>query len=102
MKSFFIVSIFLVTLLVTTEIGFTVKTVAQSKPISTETPKPEWVPDPRAGHYDCPDGWTAFSSSEPEIPRTFANLIYSPQPKDKKGHLLGVRPAPGICIQDSK
>lgn len=69
------------------------------------TPKPEWVPEPSAGHYDCPDGWTAYSRSEPipysDAPIT-ANAVYIAPPRDKKGHALGQRPPEPICIQDHK
>jgi hypothetical protein len=68
-------------------------------------PKPEWVPDPSAGHYDCPDGWTAFSQSEPNphVDVSIAtNAIYIAPPRDKKGHVLGSQPPPPICVQDSK
>jgi hypothetical protein len=73
-----------------------------------EPPKPEWVPDPSAGHYDCPDGWTAYTKSEPEVwsygGATFAaypitaNGVFIPPPRDKKGHVLGVQPPAPICV----
>ena len=66
-------------------------------------PTPEWVPDPSAGHYDCPDGWTAF---RPDEPTKFGNNgiaigIYHPLTLDRKGHLLYDRPPVPICIQDA-
>ena len=67
------------------------------------TPKPEWVPDPSAGHYDCPNGWMAYSPSEPEVPYygPIAAMYHHP-PTDKKGHILGVQPPMPICIKESK
>lgn len=65
------------------------------------TLQPEWVPEPSAGHYDCPNGWVAYSRSEPYPPVTAVNANYVPLPTDKKGHVLGVRPPEPICIQDS-
>ena len=74
---------------------------AQSKP--SETPKSVWIPDPSAGHYDCPEGWTAFGKVEPEKPYYGPiAAIYHEPPKDKKGHILGVQPPQTVCIQDSK
>lgn len=66
-------------------------------------PKPEWVPDPSAGHYDCPDGWTAFSRSEPYPVWNgpIAAIFVAPH-KDKKGHILGEQPALPICVRDAK
>jgi len=75
---------------------------------SSPVPQPEWVPDPSAGHYDCPDGWMAMISAEPEkwhIPNTFVNGMAmggGPPNLDKKGHILRDRPSPPICIQDVK
>jgi hypothetical protein len=82
------------------------------------TPTPEWVPDPSAGHYDCPDGWTAYQREEPNkwsdssialaanLGTTSGNgvvsAIYRRPQLDKKGHELGVQPPPPICIKDSK
>jgi hypothetical protein len=66
-------------------------------------PKPEWVADPSAGHYDCPDGWTAYKAEEPR--KFFTGpiaAIYRAPTLDKKGHVLDDRPSPGICIQDLK
>jgi hypothetical protein len=64
---------------------------------------PHWVPDPSAGHYDCPDGWTAFSRSEPTIPWSGSvSAVYIEPHKDKKGHVLGEQPPPPICIRDAK
>lgn len=70
-------------------------------------PTPEWVPDPSAGHYDCPEGWMAYQKAEPPVMRDgpiAANMhaIYREIPKDKKGHLLGERPDPPICIQEPR
>lgn len=73
--------------------------------VTPTSPIPEWVPDPSAGHYDCPEGWTAFSRSEPnpQIDTIVAtNAIYIAPPRDKKGHILGSQPPPGICVQDAK
>ena len=66
-------------------------------------PKPEWVPEPSAGHYDCPNGWMAYSPSEPEVPYygPIATIYHHP-PKDKKGHILGVQPPVPICIKEQK
>lgn len=65
------------------------------------TPTPEWVPDPSAGHYDCPEGWTHYLPSEPP-PHTIVirNAIYISPNLDKKKHVLLDRPAAGKCIQD--
>ena len=73
-------------------------------PLYTGPPIPEWVPDPSAGHYDCPDGWTAMESVEPEkyYGLTMGGWAYiEPHPTlDKKGHKLKSQPAPPICIKD--
>jgi hypothetical protein len=74
-------------------------------------PQPEWVPDPSAGHYDCPDGWIAYESVEPKVYRSPAGGLgssftqeyfpnYSIPHVDKKGHVLSERPKPPICIQE--
>jgi hypothetical protein len=71
------------------------------------TPQPEWVPDPSAGHYDCPDGWTAMRSAEPEKWRApyngpIAAPYYLGKPNlDKKGHVLAERPSPPVCVSDA-
>jgi hypothetical protein len=82
-----------------------VQKYAPYPPGTVKPPTAEWVSDPSAGHYDCPDGWMAFSKSEPD-PRVdtivTANAIYIPPPRDKKGHVLGSQPPPPICILDSK
>jgi hypothetical protein len=66
---------------------------------------PEWVPDPSAGHYDCPTGWIAYTRSEPQVysdaPISAAAVFITP-PVDEKGHVLGSQPAPPICIQEAK
>jgi len=69
-----------------------------------KVPVPEWVPDPSAGHYDCPEGWTAYAKAEPP---KFSGIIYEDDvyirpSTDKKGHVLGVRPPAPICIQDPR
>ena len=69
----------------------------------TNPPKPEWVPDPSAGHYDCPDGWTAMASVEPMKYYDRFQLtptVYVSPTLDKKGHELKSQPAPPICIKD--
>lgn len=65
------------------------------------TPQPTWVQDHSAGHYDCPDGWTAYSRAEPYPPNDgpFAAVYYAPT-KDAKGHVLQDQPKPGICVKD--
>jgi len=83
--------------------------------VDPQTPKPEWVPDPSAGHYDCPNGWMAYTKSEPEkwspggATMTFASgqeamssAVFITPPLDKKGHILGVQPPVPICIKESK
>ena len=68
------------------------------------TPIPEWVPDPSAGHYDCPDGWTAYARSEPmpyKIPGPVA-AVYFPPKTDKKGHVLNDQPEKPICLAETK
>jgi hypothetical protein len=71
-------------------------------------PQPAWVPDPSAGHYDCPDGWTEYSRSEPYPPTNNLYTLNDGPPLgfyetlDAKGHVLALRPAPGICIKDTK
>jgi hypothetical protein len=71
--------------------------------VSCSPPKPEWVPDPSAGHYDCPDGWMAYSRSEPYPPYNGPVVsIYRAPTTDKKGHVLQDRPAVPICIQETK
>lgn len=72
---------------------------------TSAAPAPEWIPDPSAGHYDCPEGWMAYQKAEPPVMRDgpiAASAIYREAPKDKKGHLLGERPEPPICIQEPK
>lgn len=77
--------------------------------VSDSPPQPEWVPDPSAGHYDCPDGWIAVVPSEP--PKYSPPLLFVParavhieaKPNlDKKGHVLGERPKSPICVQESQ
>jgi hypothetical protein len=68
-------------------------------------PSPVWVADPSAGHYDCPDGWTAYGKSEPEVFKAGgyavpASAIYRTPNLDKKGHVLGEQPVPPICLQE--
>lgn len=81
---------------------------AGGDPTYKPAPKPEWVPDPSAGHYDCPDGWLAMQSVEPEVWKppywgpTFNDTIPAPPSRDKKGHVLGYRPPPPICVQEPK
>jgi hypothetical protein len=76
----------------------TVSVFAQSV---NQPPKPEWVPDPSAGHYDCPDGWMAYKVAEPEKPYYGpVAAIYRAPTLDKKGHILDDRPSPGICIKE--
>ena len=71
------------------------------------SPQPEWVPDPSAGHYDCPDGWTAMRSAEPEkwhTPNILVNGMAmggGPPTLDKKGHVLAERPSPPVCVSDA-
>ena len=72
-------------------------------PLYTGPPIPEWVPDPSAGHYDCPDGWTAMASVEPmKYSDRFQSVpaVYVLPLLDKKGHELKSQPAPPICIKD--
>lgn len=71
-------------------------------------PQPIWVPNPSAGHYDCPDGWAAYSRTEPaSFNSAFsANGVmdfrnYTIQ-TDANGHVIESRPAPGICVEDKK
>ena len=78
--------------------------------LAPDAPNPEWVPDPSAGHYDCPDGWTAMASVEPmkyydrfqltSNPLGMLPPVYVSPTLDKKGHELKYRPAPPICIKD--
>lgn len=68
-------------------------------------PSPVWVADPSAGHYDCPNGWTAYGRSEPEVFKAGgyavpASAIYRTPNLDKKGHVLSEQPSPPICIQE--
>lgn len=67
-------------------------------------PQPVWVPDPSAGHYDCPGGWTAYSRSEPYAVRWTGELWSDGLGTlmDAKGHILKLRPDPGICVEDKK
>lgn len=77
----------------------TLQSVTQDSRLQV-TPLPTWVPDPSAGHYDCPDGWIAYSRSEPTYTAgQLGGLIYHPQMQDAKGHVLADRPEPGICVQ---
>jgi len=77
-------------------------------PPSITPPQPEWVPDPSAGHYDCPDGWMASKivSLEPEKWHDPFSVNFYPgyltqiPALDKKGHALGVRPLPPTCMQE--
>lgn len=70
---------------------------------ANQVPKPEWVPDPSAGHYDCPNGWTAYSRSEPNLVGIGpVSAIYIAPHLDKKGHLLGDQPPMPICIKDGQ
>jgi hypothetical protein len=69
------------------------------------TPIPNWVPDPSAGHFDCPDGWIAYERTEP---RTYSEqlqsvpAIYQAPILDTKGHVLGAKRTPqyAACIQE--
>jgi hypothetical protein len=68
-------------------------------------PTYEWVPDPSAGHYDCTEGYTAMESVEPQkYSDRFQSVpaVYIITNLDKKGHVLGNRPAPPICVKDVK
>lgn len=69
-------------------------------------PQPKWIPDPSAGHYDCPDGWTAMVSAEPPVwSGSYGQIqlnIPPPPPRDKKGHVLGVQPPAPICLRDAR
>lgn len=67
------------------------------------TPQPTWVQDPSAGHYDCPNGWTAYSRGEPYKPNfgvTFTDGLNGGALTDAKGHLMNQRPESGICVKD--
>lgn len=79
------------------DLHFQTNTTAADRSI----PQPTWVQDPSAGHYDCPDGWTAYSRAEPYPPNDgpFAAVYYAPT-KDAKGHVLQDQPKPGICVKD--
>jgi hypothetical protein len=83
--------------------------LASAQNANPPTPKPEWVPDPSAGHYDCPDGWMAYSRSEPDVYHIGGAVAAYAQPAiyitprlDKKGHVLNEQPPPPICIKESK
>ncbi len=65
-------------------------------------PNPVWVPDPSAGHYDCPNGWTAYSRSEPDVVPSISNAPLYPSLMDAKGHFLRSQPKAGICVKDQK
>ena len=72
------------------------------------SPQPVWVPDPSAGHYDCVEGYSHYerSKDQPKLPYDgpiAAPYFVGPKPTvDAKGHVLGERPAPGICVKDGK
>ncbi len=65
-------------------------------------PSPVWVADPSAGHYDCPEGWLAYTRSEPEVYQVIAPVpaVYRAPNCDKKGHVLNEQPPLPICIQE--
>lgn len=73
--------------------------------ITSSSPTPEWVPDPSAGHYDCPDGYSAYVRSElSKYSERFGSInavLITPE-LDKKGHALRGRPEPPKCIQDQQ
>src|ERR1700675_4496542 len=69
------------------------------------TPQPTWVSDPSAGHYDCPEGWTAYVAAEPSKFSEGGIMtlgMYIRPPLDAKGHVLASRPSPAICVQDKQ
>lgn len=75
--------------------------------IPNKVPNPVWVPDPSAGHYDCPDGWSEYARREPPPPpprfgATFDQPICISGCADAKGHVFQERPSPGICVEEKK
>jgi hypothetical protein len=83
-------------------------TVWAQQSVKDAPPKPEWIPDPSAGHYDCPAGWMAYQKAEPPVlwdgpvaaSASSTSAVYITPPKDKKGHLIGAQPPPPICIKE--
>ena len=76
-----------------------------SSPVTA--PAPTWVPDPSAGHYDCPEGWMHYAPAEPQVYHEMPSSMHLPyfEPprvtRDAKGHVLGTPPAPGICVKEA-